>query len=310
MRILYCTMGRNTRVAGHFNYFQNELSKYCELKIISHEPKGHPADFINSIVKDEITLPRIIEKELISNDYDFIFTDALFCYLNERWDRFDTPFGMLLEDQHRVIPKIQVDFAVKHGFIIFNRYKLNKFHKDLTNTSWLPHCVNTDMFKDYGLTKKYKVLQTGAIWRVYKLRNFLKEKLKNESFYTYIKRPKETDKVKWPIKDDYAKVLNKSIFNIACGSEFQYPVQKFFEIPACNSILYSDYFSELKDLGFIPNINMIECNQLDPIGQLDKLLKSPDTLKELQINGLKLIKEKHTVEIRVQEFLENIMTLI
>jgi spore maturation protein CgeB len=79
---------------------------------------------------------------------------------------------------------------------------------------------------------------------------------------------------------------------------------KYFEIPACGSIIYGEYFDELGDLGFIPDENMIVVDKSDIIGQLNYLMEDKDNLKRLIQNGKDLIHSRHTTKIRAEELVD------
>ena len=94
-------------------------------------------------------------------------------------------------------------------------------------------------------------------------------------------------------------------------SIFKYPVLKFFEIPACNSVLFSDYNKELKQLGFEPNENMVRIDKVDNIKKFIRgYLRVPDKLKEISQNGYDLIHTRHTAQKRAEEFVEYVEKII
>jgi len=306
LNILWASIDRSYRVAGHFDDLKFEFKKLANIKEISHNPNGeYPGAWIKKILDGKIKLNKIVEKELNSgNNYDAIFCDSLFAYGNENWKSINIPKFMILEDQHSYVPKMQVDLAKKYNFICLHRYQLNKFHKNLNNhikCIWFPHSVNTKIFKDYHLDKNIGILQYGAISKVYETRNFAKNHFSNYKFYKFIKRPKETDKVKWPIRDDLARLINSSNMSVACGSIYQYPVMKYFEIPACGSIIFGEWFHELAELGFKRNFNFVELNRGKYDTQINNLLKNKERLNIYSKNGLKLIQKRHSNVIRAKD---------
>ena len=125
--------------------------------------------------------------------------------------------------------------------------------------------------------------------------------------YFKVDRPEEYTPIhtRWPVKYEYAKLINSSRITFSCMSIFNYAVLKFFEIPACNSALFSDYGKQLKDLGFIPDKNMV---RIDTGVNIKKFirdwLKRPDELKEISQRGYEMVHEKHTTAKRAEEFIE------
>jgi hypothetical protein len=134
----------------------------------------------------------------------------------------------------------------------------------------------------------------------------LKKKL-GSNWYRYIPRPKETDKEKWPIGIDYAKEINKAWLTLCCGSRMQYPVMKYFEIPAAGSIVYGDYFDELGELGFIPDENMIVIDKTDIMGQLHSIRGNKNFMNDIIYNGKELIRTRYSMEKGAERLIRLIM---
>ncbi len=292
MKVLWLCRDRSKRVASHFDALRKSFSGLCEVDTIIHTPGNH-----SSFVRDQLN----------KKDYDFIICDSPLCFCNEDWSNISIPKAVIIEDQHNKSPKQQIQFAVDNDFIILHRYQFNKYHTNLSSkvkTIWFPHSVNTEVFKDFNLPKEYDLLQTGAMWDVYKTRILVNKTMTGEMCYTYIPRPNDKDANKWPIGIDYAKELNKSKFTVCCGSDHQYPVMKYFEIPASGSIIYGDYFNELGNLGFVPGVNMIQIDPKNIKSQIRDLSNNPFELKRLKDNGINLIQSRHTNEIRAKELVE------
>jgi len=305
-KILWCKIDTSYRVAGHYDHIIKELTHLCDLTIINKSLDGiHPWEYQLKRKNGEIIPDSVIKNP---NDYDAIIISQAFAY-NEEWDQIKTPVFMILEDQHNNA-RYNIQLAIANKWIILNRYKLKDFNDDLNQkiekSIWFPPSVNIDIFKDYGLEKQYKLLQIGAIYKIYELRNYVKEYFDKNKWdgYRYIKRPNEfkDDKI-WPIGIDYAKELNKSYFVLCCGATVKYPVMKYFEIPACKSIIYGDYFDELGDLGYIPNENMIIIDRDNIKEQIEMMISDSTNIEKIKNNGYNLIHDNHTTVIRAKELL-------
>lgn len=302
MKTLWLTIDRHTRVANHFDDFRDAFCKDTDTIVISHKLHGLLPNQLHDQYKSKkrIYIPLLED----CSEYDVIICDAMFIWMFEDWKQIDTPTFIIIEDQHAKVPKIQVNFAVKHGHGIIHRYQFNQFHTDIPKhikKIWSPHSVNVNNFKDYGLPKETGVLQTGAIGGVYELRTLTHQTFRGCDFYKRIIRPVDDSKKQWPVQDDYSKELNKSWLSICCGATVEYPIMKFFEIPASKSVIYTDYFNELGDLGFIPNENMIQVNKNGLVRQARALLETPSKLESIAQSGYDLIHERHTNEIRAKE---------
>lgn len=309
LKILWCKIDTSNRVAGHYDDLPNELTHHCHIDILTQSLQGyHPAEFQKHCLANNIKRPQLIADKLYNNgNYDFIIVANAFAFNNENWDRIDIPKAMLFEDQHGDNNLKQIQFAIKHQFLILHRYQFNKFHKDvhkLTKCVWFPHSVNIHKFRNYKQNKKYEILLTGAEYKVYETRNFIKTTFKDDTRLHIIPRPKENSINPYPVGIDYAKEINKAYLTVACGSIYQYPVMKYFEIPACNSVIYGDWFPELGELGFKPYENMIVIDKDNPYFQIKMLFENKHRLEKISKAGMKLINSRHTNEIRAKELIQ------
>jgi len=305
LNILWCKMNTSNRVAGHLHHIIDELKQHSNVTLLKIDTKNeHPATlyrkYQNNIYKND-KVNYIIENQY---KYDVIIIQHSLLFKG-KWEDVKIPVFMLFEDQQGDINRDQLKMAIKYKWTVLHKYQLKHFNNDLNNQIykhiWFPHSVNDKIFKDYHLDKDVFLLQTGAIYKVYETRNFIKNFFENGKFgnnwYRYIPRPKETDSVKWPIGVDYAKEINKSYMTVCCGSKLEYSVMKYFEIPLCGSIVFGDYFDELRDLGFKPNINMIEIDKDNFEEQLHSIRGNKNFLNDVMINGMNLIKDNYTNKI-------------
>lgn len=308
-KILWCTIDRSYRTARHFDDFRNAVSSIIEVHTLEHKLPVMPGIFESK----NMVMPTVVTEQLEKDDYDFIVCDAIFAFYNEPWSDIDIPKYVIIEDQHNPGPQKQIDFIRGKDFTIFHRYEFNDTHQeymDDENCIWFPHSVNTNIFKDYGLEKEYGVLSVGVINdRVYKHRYRAHKALKSEYFYKRWKRPCDTADDKWPIREDYAREINKARLTISGGSIFNYPVMKYFEIPACRSVLFSNWFDELGELGFEPDLNMLVMEDDIP-QQVREILKNEEKMNDISQRGLELIIERHSNEVRAEEFVKMIDLMI
>ena len=305
LRVLWLTMDRSDRVANHFDDLRDTFCKYANVTVMTqhlhndNDPNRQHEAYLSGKESYKPMLTGAL-------NYDYIICDAMFLWMFEDWDNIHIQTAIIIEDQHGKVPERQIQHAIKYSHTVIHRYKFNKFHTDLSKkvkTIWLPHSVNINNFKDYGLRKEYGVLSTGLLANIYKTRSAVADSLKDREYFKRIERPLDYKKEQWPIQDGYSKELNKAWMSVCCSSILQYPVMKFFEIPASGSILYSDYLPELKELGFVPDKNMIQVNLNNIQGQVETLLKDEKRMQKVSAAGFKLIHDRHTNDIRAQELL-------
>ena len=311
IKILWCKLNTNARVGSHIWHLLDEVKKIANVDVITKSFSIHPGHIIRTVNKN------IKDKNydnLITNtdEYDCIVLEHPFAFCEE-WEKISTPIFMMYEDQHGTHNRSQLELAIKHKWNVLTKYQLKPFNNDINhqvnNAIWLPHSVNTSIFKDYGLRKDYDLLQTGAIFKTYELRNYVRDYFIENPYkrYRYIPRPGELDKTKWPVGADYAKEINKSWLSLCCGAKVNYPVIKFFEIPACRSILYTEYFNELGDLGFVENETFIQVDRNNITEQIKDIIYNSDYVDRILSNGIELIQQKHTTKTRAIELIDRLM---
>ncbi len=261
-------------------------------------------------------LVEYLDKSLANEDFDFIMCDAFFAYIDEDWDLFKCPKAILIEDIHMDVPKWQIKKAKEVGIdIIFHRYydSFHKYHKEAKNDYkciWLPHSVDTDIFFDYG-EQKDSVIHVGIINEYYPFRTKVVKALSGWGDFKIIPRPEESldNKYKWPVKGKYAELVSSAKICVTGGSRYDISVLKYFEIPACNTVLASNWFGDLGYLGFYPNENMIVYEE-NILEQMKELYEDEDRLSKIAKEGMSMILSKHTVEKRAVDFINDIKAIV
>lgn len=312
MKILWLTIDRSGRVASHlFTGLQLAVHHLIDVDFLVRELDTEAGVFCRQAVMHGRQVPPMINLDTV-NDYDLIFTDAIFGFMTERWHDIKVPKAVLMEDQHGPMVRKYMESA-------FNQFKFDIFcvrYRDATKTFhpylyskpviWLPHSIPYGIFKDYGQEKIIGCLSTGVNNpKYYPFRAKADNELSGTSFYKRVERPPEQAARRWPVGKDYAKLLNSSKIAITDTLRFGYPTMKIFEIPACASALCSNYIPELGDLGFIPSENMIEMKETDDLKSLIKKWLVSEQLEELTQKGHDLVFERHTAETRAKEFITN-----
>jgi len=316
IKILWLATDRSDRVANIFGPLQEEVSKLADVDFIYRKLDCNPKMWQSIYTKGKKIPPRLVNPKF-ANEFDFIMVDAPFAFLDENWSKIKTKRGVLIEDQHGDVLDYSKRYMAEGFDIFFTRYNniLNR-HPWLSgqNIKWLPHSFDKKIYKDYKNVKKHDCLMVGRIYdawgskKVYPLRWEIHKQMSRSNLpYYRVERPEEhtSTYLRWPVRNEYANLINCSKISFTCMSIFKYPVMKFFEIPACNSALFADYSSELRDLGFEPNECMVSLNGVDNIPELVKnWLESPKELSNLSENGYELVHQQHTAEKRAEQFID------
>lgn len=110
----------------------------------------------------------------------------------------------------------------------------------------------------------------------------------------------------WPWFQEYyqssfKRSIKQSKIAFTCGSSLDFPIRKFFEIPAFGTILFCRPCNGFEALGFKDQINAVVCAPEElPILGAD-LLSNPEKAQRIATQGRDLIKTHHTLRIRAKQ---------
>jgi hypothetical protein len=322
MKILLLTINQDKSVLAHFNYWYEALGKVCDLTVRKRDfislPKAikNPNNIV-PFIRDtkKRTMSPLIKLENVNNNYDVVITDHSYAFYTEEWNKIKIPKIMIIEDSSNGPINKQIRASIKCKFdVLFCRYRQEffKYQKSYADkfaaVRWLPHAVNLDVFKDYGLEKKYDVTMTGYHFPpYYHWRDLMFDEIEDKEYFTELRHLGYNKETKGSVNGvEFAKFLNQSKISISCGLIFNRLVMKFFEIPAVRTLLFSNMFDDMRDLGFKDGENMVVAD----IGNIDKqlrnLLADNDMIKEISNNGYEFITKNHSNEIRAKQFIEDL----
>jgi hypothetical protein len=316
LKILWLTIDRSKRIFQNFDYFREELEKVADLDIVWKYTDPHRAGYYSKLcMKGKIPPEGAIPRRLLEKDYDVLVTDALFAYMNEGIEKFRCPKAFISGDLHRAVPKWQIDSAVGLGFTIHfagSWSGLERFHPDkfkVYQTFWSPLVSSTRVFNREGAKKVTGVIGIGSIGpKIYPHRDNAAKQLEGWKYFRRIYRPldadhPESDGKPWPVGKDYAKVIKDSWLAITGGSIFDYAVGKYFEIAGCGTAIMTNWFKDLKRLGFRRDVNLF-VYQDNVRAQVKDLLANKEKIKAVSFSGYKLMMAKHTAQKRASQFVK------
>ncbi len=204
--------------------------------------------------------------------------------------------------------KINLIFGSSRDFFfrMFPEFK-NKFR-------WLPFSNNPDIFKDWKLDKEIDFLLMGKVKAPkYLFRQKVLERMNGVRGFVYRQHPVEAGirNININMKgvflgEKYAKEINRSKMFFTCGTTFGYPVAKYFEVPACNTLLIAKGNRDLEDLGFVSGENFVECNENNFYDLAMYYLRNEGERKRIAQNGYNLVHSRHTNRVRAQEFVRTL----
>ncbi|WP_068672582.1 glycosyltransferase [Oceanobacillus sp. Castelsardo] len=232
------------------------------------------------------------------------------------------------EERIRYFENVGIDIIfspTKHPF-----YKVFPQYKD--KHSWLPWSINPAIMKDWKLKKSIDYLLMGLVYTEpnkknlfslpkqippkgrYEFRDKVLEKMINEPGFVFHPHPghrvRQSDSLL--VNEKYAKELNRSKIFFTCGSRSDIggvAVLKFFEAPACKTLLLAEPNEDIKDLGFIDGKNYVAANVENVVEKSKYYLDHEELRTKITENGYKLIHNHHTNKHRAIEFISEVKKL-
>jgi len=209
------------------------------------------------------------------------------------------------------------EFVYKNKInLVFSPYK-DFFFRTLPELKnkfrWLPFSINPDVYKDWKLQKDTDFLFMGRSWgEWYPFRGKVLKTMGNMEGFVYHKHPNEGNPKEEEVflGERYAREINRAKIFFTCGTKFNYPVAKYLEVPACNTLLIAKGNKDLKDLGFVNGKNFVECTDDNFYDLAMYYLKHEEERKRIAENGYNLVHLRHTNSIRVVEFINTIKSYL
>lgn len=301
-KILFITKNMEQHIERSTYYLGKELEKQCKLYYWT-EDIGNLPDIIQSLD----VLPDFILFNDMKPDY---------CPDIRNIDKVSIPKGALVHDLQYRIPRRKRLYQNNdmHLFVQYREAFRHWFPELEDQMIWFPHHVPSDIFKDYQLPKVSDFLMVGSlISHLYPLRVKMFNRLHQESSFKYIEHPgyKQITKEDKAITGvQYAQLLNQSKIFFTCDSIYQFPVLKYFEVLGCRTLLLASGSAELNDLGFIDGKTFVEVNEDDFYEKALYYLQNEEERERIASNGMNLVLERHTTEIRAKQLLDHIESIL
>ncbi|WP_256759904.1 glycosyltransferase [Cohnella sp. WQ 127256] len=300
LKILYFTTDQTNWVKENWEYFKYELRRtpHVRVKFVREggaiedifDRIGFIPDFIyfNDIKKtktievtglDQVSIPKGVLTVDLQNGVDFFRT-----FVNE--NKIDLIFSVYRDAFFRFFPEFVQKFV------------------------WLPHHIYTPVFKDYKLPKKNDYLLMGAInSRLYPLRYKILRTMKRTKGFVYHEHPgykyfSEEERKKAFIGKNFAREINQSKIFFTDDCIFHYPVAKYYEAAACNTLVVGSGSRELNDLGFIHRKTYVEVDNSNFKERAMYYLNRERRRKQIGSCGYQMVRDNHTTPIRVQQFVD------
>jgi len=230
-------------------------------------------------------------------------------------NNIEIPSGVMFYDIRKMRNKFYryvVHNRIDLTFACYRDRFLTKYPNLTDRFRWLPLFVDTKYFKDLEIERVNDFLLLGDITpKVYPIRFKILQTMLNEPGFVYHRHPgyrhfDDQEHGNLIIGENYVKELNKSKMFLTCGSRYNYVLGKYFEVPACNTLLLATGSKEHQDLGFIDGETFVEINENNFREKAAYYLKNEDERLAIAKKGNDMIRNKHSVEIRVDQFVNYI----
>ncbi len=266
-----------------------EIGSYLEL-ILS---KYQNIEYILVIENHDNVLINHIFLDFFKNDIKkYIFADDIHKFKesknNDYYENFNKIFVTYYEPFLNMYPNINKEKVV-----------------------WCPHGYTNDYLINYNENPTNKILLSGAMGLLYPLRKQMLKLFNGEckEYINYLRHPKYlkfdyNSEQKYKIGKSYAQILNNHLCCFTDCLTYGFVVSKYFEIPASGSLLLAENPSrdKLDKLGFVNNINYIECNKDNLIEKIRWILdpKNRTEVDQIRKNGMEMVRSRHSIENRAQ----------
>jgi len=227
------------------------------------------------------------------------------------------PYAISMLDLHKdkkLRNQLIVSENIRNIFSVYRDAFYKWYPEFKGNIFWLPHHVNLNIFKDYGLTKDIDFLLMGDLDRnYYPLRNEILYKMKNKPGFVYHKHPgyrEFSDDENIFVREKYAQEINRAKIFFTCDSILHYPVAKYFEVLACKTLLLAPTSPEIEDLGFIPGVNFVSIDEQDFEEKAEYYLDHEKERLEIAEQGYEMVRARHSTAKRASELVTMIEDIL
>jgi hypothetical protein len=171
--------------------------------------------------------------------------------------------------------------------------------------------VDPAVFRDLRLRRRTDVGSFGAHTdKKYPFRIQVREFLLSQSEYTYNRRQRVGSGGNDAAA--FARELNRYVSCFTCASVYGYTVAKYFEIPACGTLLFGEKTPLLDDFGYRDGVNFVEVSPENFTEKFHHYLREihPDDRARIAQAGRELVVGRHTWRHRVEGIVQGFRALL
>ncbi|MBU8741300.1 glycosyltransferase [Bacillus licheniformis] len=275
-------------------------------------------------------LPDILDKIQFRPDFIFHYDIAYGFSLSPNIRGLkDTniPTGAFVIDSHfnkQIRSSYFEDNQIDLIFSVTKEHFLNEYPQYKDKFRWVPWAVDPEIFKDWKLKKTIDYLLMGLVHEgnkryppkgKYLFREAVLQTMKHEEGFVHHPHPgnviTDEEEIKQAfLNEKYAQELNRAKIFFTCGSALRYPLLKFFEAPACRTLLLAEPNQDIFDLGFKDGTHFIACEVEDFYDKAKYYLQNKKERQRITDNGYRLVHSQHTYHARAQEIVDTIIDFL
>lgn len=230
-------------------------------------------------------------------------------------NKIDIPVGAYIIDAHWKPEQRKKYLKENNISLIFSVSKypfLQRFPEYKSKFCFLPFSVNPALIKDWKLKKDINFLLMGHISGSYPFRIAVRDQMKSVKGFVYHQHPGhlKKDRKLYIIDADFGKEINRAKIFFSCGSIYQYPVMKYFEVPGCNTLLIAEENPDLIELGFKDGVHYVAAHKENFYDKALYYLKNDQKREKIATAGYNFIHKYHTHRVRAQQFVQYVKEFI
>lgn len=307
LRLLLIAADTSHFTNNNYHILEKELAKITKLMI--YRQSGHIKKILRKIPEE----PDYI---LIINDVGKTFAPVITGLSN-----ISIPAGLMVNDAHRFVSQRR-KFIAKNGistFFVICRHNFYNYYPHLRGERvfFLPQFANTSIFKDYGIDKTINLMMLGEIslHQIYPLREkILHHYTDHPGFYN---RPHpgwkdftEKQSNNMLIGENYARTINQAKLFFACGSIRQVVTFKYFEVPACRTLLMAPALPELHEIGMKPGKHFVDINEDNFAEKAAYYLNNVSERERITEDGYRFVHNHHSTAHRAKQLVRQIKRVL
>ncbi|SFB06015.1 Spore maturation protein CgeB [Lentibacillus halodurans] len=307
LKLLLIAANTSRFTNNNYDDLEKELAKVTTLMV--YRKSGH----INKILRKTSEKPDFI---LIINDVGKTFTPVV-----TGLSDISIPVGLMVNDAHRFVEQRRRYITANHirTFFVICQHNFYNYYPRQKNDQvfFLPQFANTSIFKDYGAEKTVDLMMLGEVSlpQIYPLREKILQHYKNNPKFFNRPHPgwrdftkEQTEKAL--IGENYAKTINQAKLFFACGSVRQVVTFKYFEVPACKTLLMAPALPELKEIGLIPGKHFVTINAKNFSERAAYYLKNTKERERITAEGCRFVHNHHSTAHRARQLVRQIKKIL